>query len=148
MSDGLLEAIWLKRVRRGPMDAVAAATLVADVGLAGNTEQGGRRQVCILAREDWERVVAELGAALDPSVRRANLLVRGISLLGSRGRVLSVGVCRIRIGGELTPCRLMDDVWPGLQAAMRPAWRGGVFGQVIVPGEVRVGDPVALEGEP
>lgn len=145
---GRLEAIWLKRAKRGPMDAVSVATLLEGRGLAGNANQGGRRQVCVLERELWERTMEEVGATLDPSARRANLLVSGVRLRGSRGRILRVGACRIRIGGEVTPCERMDEARPGLQAAMRPEWRGGVFGEVIGPGEIRIGDPVELEAAP
>ena len=49
------------------------------------------------------------------------------------------------VGGELTPCERMEDVAPGLQAALRPAWRGGVFAQVLSAGVLRVGDAIDWE---
>jgi MOSC domain-containing protein YiiM len=144
MAEGRLEGIWIKRARRGPMDPVVLATLVPGRGLAGNADQGGRRQVSILQAEVWDELALELRAALDPSVRRANLLVRGVALRGSRGLGLRIGACMVRVGGELTPCERMEEAWPGLQEALRPNWRGGVFGEVIAGGEVHVGDPVTL----
>ena len=100
---GRLEAIWLKRVRRGPMDAVATATLEAGRGLLGNANQGGRRQVTIIERGRWDAHMASLGASLDPSKRRANLMVSGLPLADSRGQVLRIGTSRIRIYGETKP---------------------------------------------
>ena len=144
---GRLERIWCKRARRGPMDARESARLVAGRGLEGSADQGGRRQISVLVREDWDAALAGLGAAVDPSARRANLLVSGVSLAGSRGSVLAVGGCRLRVLGELTPCERMDETLPGLEDALRIAGRGGVFAEVIAGGEVRVGDPVVLEAE-
>jgi hypothetical protein len=48
---GRLGAIWLKRMRRGPMDAVERAVLKAHHRLVGNTDHGGRRQVTLLEQE-------------------------------------------------------------------------------------------------
>ena len=144
---GELAAIWIKRVKRGKMDPVDAGTLVAGRGLVGNADQGRRRQVTLIEEEAWRTAMAELGAAADPSTRRANLMLRGIRLPHTRGRVLRIGACRLQVGGELTPCRLMDDALPGLQAALRPEWRGGVFAAVLDDGEIRVGDPVRWEDE-
>jgi MOSC domain-containing protein YiiM len=140
-----LERLWVKRAHRGPMDERPGVRLVAGRGVEGSADQGGRRQVSILAREDWEDAVAAAGGALDPRARRANLLVSGLSLRGTRGRVLAIGEARVRLLGELTPCERMDEALPGLQDAMRPAWRGGVFGEVLVGGEIRAGDEVVLE---
>jgi MOSC domain-containing protein YiiM len=127
------------------MDARRRATAVAGRGLEGNANQGGRRQVTLLAEEAWARVQAELGQAVEPAARRANLLVRGLELSGARARVLRVGPCRILVHGETRPCRRMDEASPGLFAALEPDWRGGIYGEVLSGGEIVLGDPVAWE---
>ena len=137
---GRLEAIWIKRMKRGPMDLVEQATLQAGAGLIGNAIQGGRRQVTILEREIWAELMTEVAGRLPPSARRANLLIHGLSLHHSRKRVLRIGQCRIRILGETKPCERMEEAWPGLQAAMSRAWAGGAFGEVLDDGEILVGD--------
>ena len=73
------------------------------------------------------------------------MLVSGIELAHTRGRILRIGPCRVEIGGELTPCERMDEAAPGLRAELQPDWRGGVFAQVLDGGMVRVGDTVAWE---
>lgn len=138
---GRLEAIWLKRARLGPMDPVPAAELEAGRGIAGNADFGGHRQVTILDADEWERRVAELGAKLDPSARRANLLIRGLDLAESRGKMLAVGACRIRIGGETKPCDLMDESLTGLRQVLYERWGGGAWGAVVEGGGIAVGDP-------
>ncbi|HKO01655.1 MAG TPA: MOSC domain-containing protein [Thermoanaerobaculia bacterium] len=146
---GELLAIWLKRFKRGPMDAVQSAQLVAGRGLAGNTDQGGKRQVTMIDEAGWEAASRALGylpgMTPDPRLRRANLMLRGISLFKTHGRVLRIGSVRIRIYGEVTPCRKMEESLRGLQEALRPEWRGGAFGEVLDDGEIRVGDAISWE---
>ena len=146
LSGGTLERIWIKRAKRGPMDFVPQAALRANRGLVGSANQGGRRQVTLIEAERWEAHMATLGAALDPSSRRANLLVRGCDLANSRGRILRVGRVRFEIAGETKPCHQMDEVLDGLQAVMRPNWGGGAFAIVLDDGIISVGDAVAWDG--
>ncbi|MGH9885773.1 MAG: MOSC domain-containing protein [bacterium] len=144
MSAGRVEGLWLKRAHRGPMDAVTEAVAVPGKGLANNVDRSSRRQITLLDQESWTRCLASVNGRADPSRRRANVLLSGIALAHTRGHVLRIGDVRIAIGGELTPCERMEEVAPGLQAALRPDWGGGVFGQVVDGGVIRVGDVVQL----
>ena len=137
---GKLAAIWIKRAKRGPMDFREHAILVAGRGLLDNANQGGKRQVTIISMERWQELKRETGANLDPSVRRANLMISGLDLENSRKRLLQIGACRLLVHGETRPCERMEEAWPGLQEAMRSRWGGGVFAEVLDGGEIKIGD--------
>src|SRR5919109_2963846 len=94
---GRLEGIWIKRVHRGVMDPVNEARLIEGQGIAGNVDRSRSRQVTLLERELWERVMVELDGDADPSARRANLLVGGVPLAHTRGGVLCVWGARLVI---------------------------------------------------
>ena len=66
-------------------------------------------------------------------------------LVGARGRVLRVGGCRLRVLGETRPCERMDEALDGLREAMKPAWGGGAFAEVLDDGLIAVGDPVGWD---
>jgi MOSC domain-containing protein YiiM len=144
---GKLEAIWIKRFRRGPMDRKDSAELRAGRGIESNANQGGKRQVTLISKEAFAAVSAELRADIDPGWRRANLMVSGIDLRESRGRILSVGGVRLRLVGETRPCERMDEAHPGLRSALSPDWRGGAYGEVLNDGAVAVGCEVSLVEE-
>jgi MOSC domain-containing protein YiiM len=142
MTAGILQAIWIKSARGGPMLTVDAAELICDRGIVGNANQGGKRQVTIIEEEVWTDLMQRMSATLPPSARRANLMVRGVRLEETRGRILQVGSCRIEIAGETEPCHQMDEALPGLKNAMIAHWSGGAFGRVLDSGRIAAGDGV------
>src|SRR4051812_41626966 len=137
---GEIVAIWIKRFKRGPMDRVDEARLVAGRGIAGNANQGGRRQVTIIDERAWSDAILDLGIDVDPSARRANVMLRGVDLENSRGKTLRLGACEIRIWTETRPCHQMDEAQEGLRAALSPHWRAGASGEIVAGGVIRVGD--------
>ena len=142
---GVLEAIWVKRAHRGPMDARESATLIEGRGLEGSVGRSSRRQVTLIEREVWDAVMRETGSSAPPSTRRANLMVSGIRLADTRKRILRIGDTRLEIAGETKPCERMEEAVPGLREAMYDDWRGGAFAKVISGGTIRVGDRVEWE---
>ena len=136
--EGEIVAIWIKKAHRRPLDAVTEAELVAGRGIVGNANQGGWRQITIIDEKSWADAQAELGRDVDPSRRRANVMIRGIDLEKSRGRKLRLGECVIDIRGENPPCRQMGD----MQVPLKTHWRAGVFGSIEKGGMIHIGDAV------
>ncbi len=143
----VLAAIYVKRAHGGPMDSRTGGELEPGRGLAGNSDRGGRRQVTLVSAERWAELMAQIGSSLGPDARRANLVVSGVDLENTRGRVLRIGSCRLRIGGETRPCEQMEEAATGLQEAMRHRWGGGAFAEVLEGGSIAVGDVVAWESQ-
>ena len=139
---GEIAGIWIKRAHGGVMDRATEAKLVAGRGISGNADQGGRRQITIITEESWRDALGQLGEEVDPSARRANVLVRGVDLENSRGMTLRLGDSVVRVFGETRPCHQMDEARQGLREALKPRWRGGVFGEILEGGTIRVGDSV------
>jgi MOSC domain-containing protein YiiM len=142
---GAVVRLWTKRCKGGPMDPQETVTLVAGEGIVGDANHRGRRQVTLIAEEAWREIAQELGPGADPALRRANVLVRGLDLERSRGRILRLGPARLEVHGEVRPCRKMEESLPGLQKALDPHWRGGVYATVLEGGKVAVGDGVGWE---
>ncbi len=137
---------------RGPMELVRKVRVTRDGGVQGDYRgavQPGKlpkRQVALIEAESWAAAIADLGADIPWHERRANLLVKGIRLPREAGRIVAIGASlRIETTVECDPCSRMEEIAPGLKAALMPDWRGGVLGRVIEDGEIAVGDEVRIE---
>lgn len=134
------------------MQTFERGTVSTERGLQGDHKglKFSRRQITILAREDWERAVAELpdlaGAVPLPwTIRRANLLVEGIALPRGTGSRMRIGPVLLEVTAQTYPCRRMEQAHPGLMKALAPDWRGGVTARVLEGGDIAVGDLVTVE---
>ena len=136
---------------RGPMETLDHVHVSVAGGLDGDFRGAvkpggkGRRQVSLMQRRNWDAAMADLGLDLDWSARRANLLVEGIDLPQTPGTVLRICDVRLEITVECDPCSRMEEIAPGLKAALTPDWRGGALTRVLAAGTIRIGDPIIIE---
>jgi MOSC domain-containing protein YiiM len=141
-----LAGIAYKQSPRGRLQELASAALTPEHGLAGDCRgRPGKRQITILSYESWRDACNELGVEVAWTARRANLLLQGVRFgADDVGRILLIGTARLLITRETDPCARMDAAQPGLQAALRPAWRGGVCCRVVQGGQITRGDIVSM----
>ena len=145
MQMATIEQLWVRPTTDVGTRAVDQAMVRAGAGVDGDHFSGdGSRQITLIDRDSWDAACQALGADVDPALRRANVLVEGVVLGDSIGRTLQLGRVRVRVIGETTPCSLMDEMHPGLLSALVPACRGGVYGEILDDGSIRIGDDVKL----
>ncbi len=142
---GVLAALWIKPARRAPMEPAQAGRLITQRGMEGDANLDRPRQITIIEEEKFELMSTELGAKIEPVWRRANLMVRGLSLEKSQDRVLRIGGARLRVAGETHGCSRMDEAFQGLRAAMTEHSASGIYADVLEDAEIRVGDEVRWE---
>ena len=150
---GVLAGIARHARPRGPIDVLDVAAVSVESGLAGDYRGAvkpggrGRRQVSLIERADWDAAMADLGVDHHWSARRANLLVDGLDLPQRPGARLRIGAVLLEITRECDPCSRMEEIEPGLKAALSPDWRGGALAKVIEGGRIAVGDAITVEDD-
>ncbi len=155
MSSGRLAGIARHDRPRGPIETVSEVDVTVREGVHGDyrgamkPDGHRKRQISLIAAEDWAAALADLDlepGAIPWSERRVNLLVEGIALPRREGARIHVGdTLVIEAARECDPCSRMEEIHPGLKAALTPDWRGGVLGRVLVEGTIRVGDTIRIE---
>ena len=134
--------------------------MVAD-GVPG-TDRGLGATVSLMSRASVQRLEREAGHAVDPRRFRMQIEVDGIEPHGEDawvGRRLQIGGATVQLNGHVGRCivtgldpdtgrgdmptlELLRQYRMGLDTT--ESLTLGVFGGVVVPGTVRLGDPVAL----
>jgi len=143
---GKLIGIATRVKTRAKMDTHSFSEITFEKGV-GNDSRGlikGNRQVTVLSEEDWKIALNEINSEANWTTRRANLLVKGVSLHNTKGKILTIGEVKLEIMGELNPCGRMDEQVKGLTNALLPNWRGGVKCKILTEGEVKVGDSLEI----
>jgi MOSC domain-containing protein YiiM len=114
-------------------------------GITTENRKTGKREITLISQERWQQTCAELGTMLPWHTRRANLLIEGLDFASLVGQVINIGDhVTVRVHGETKPCGIMDQQYDGLRKSLEPDFRGGVFGQVLTGGTLRIGQNVTL----
>jgi MOSC domain-containing protein YiiM len=131
---------------RAPMQTKVETMVSKVAGVEGDFRgKPGKRQVTVMSIEQWQLACDEVDSVLPWTVRRANLLVDGVSFDASMvGQQIKIGQCILYVTGETDPCSKMDAQHQGLTQALTPDWRGGVCCRVISDGRIKVGDNVMI----
>jgi len=134
-------AIARRKAKRGPMLPLDNAVVSVTAGVDGDTRgKPGPRQVTVLSANAWVEACDVAGTDQPWLARRANILVDGLDLRFSTGKVLRLGdEIELLVTGELEPCERMDQAAQGLRAALAEDWRGGVSCQVRRGGTLAIG---------
>jgi MOSC domain-containing protein YiiM len=147
MGPGRVEGIFIgsEGTLPAPVESVAA---VAGRGLEGNRYffdvAPPGRALTLIAAEALEGMAAETGVEITAAESRRNVLTRGIDLNALVGRRFRLGDVEC-LGIELCePCRGLEEMTkPGVIKGL--AHRGGLNADIVVGGEIRVGDAVTAD---
>ena len=146
MHNGELIGIAMRKKSRAPMELVDTADISIDLGIDGDFRgKHKKRQITLLAKEDWEDTCADLCTKMPWTTRRANLLTKKISFENTTGSHLQIGDIVLQVTGETQPCYRMDEAYSGLQEALAPNWRGGILCLVLTGGRIQIGDSILFK---
>ncbi len=137
-------AIAVRTEKNGPMRETDRVHASPDDGLDGDLPAAAHRRITLLSHEQWSETTRELKAELPWHTRRANILLDGGSLKDLIGSTVKLGDLRIKINAETVPCGLMDKIHAGLREALVPDCRGGVYGEIVEGGTIKVGDALTV----
>ena len=136
---GTIVGLRIATAHRAPMQRTESARAIADLGLEGDIHNklGGKRQVLLMDEETLHAFGLEAGRV------RENITTRGIELKTlAPGTHLRAGGAVFEITQACDPCKMIDDIRPGLREQMQG--QRGMLARVVEGGELRVGDAVTI----
>lgn len=145
---GKVLGIALRGKDKREMREVAQAACIENGGIEGDPASSTDRGITLIATGHWKLATRELGVELPWWTRRANVLVDCESLGELIGSRIRLGEVEVLVCDETRPCGLMDELHPGLRAALKPDRRAGVHGRIVQGGTLKVGATVSVLGEP
>ncbi len=137
-------SIAVRTEKNGPMQEIDLVSASPDGGLDGDLPAPAHRRITLLSTDQWAQTTTELGANLPWHTRRANILLDGGSLEGLIGSTVRLGDLTVKVNAETKPCGLMDKIHMGLREALVPDCRGGVYGEIVEGGTIKVGDALTV----
>ena len=131
-----------KGMRKAPVES-GAIRLVADFGVADDAHAGDwHRQVSFLAEESIQ-VARDHGLDVGYGDFAENITTNGINVKGMPlGTLVQVGTAKVEVSQIGKICHTRCAIYYLAGDCIFP--REGIFGWVVEPGEVRVGDEVRI----
>jgi len=140
--------LWIRAREGAALEPRDKLVVDAGRGIQGDHSYQRLRHVTIVFEDDWNAATAALGRPVDPVARRANVLVSGADGARFVGRTIRLGPLLVEVKGITRPCPVMDQAAAGLQEALRPDGRSGIWGRVLEGGELVPGDGLQLASAP
>ena len=136
--------MWVRTSQGETPDERDVLRLIADEGVLDDHKRGGKRHVTLFFEDDWAEAERALGSEVDPVGRRANIFLSGGDGASLIGKTVRLGETVIDIQLETAPCDVMNAAAAGLEEALKPNCRAGVWGLVREGGDVRAGDELTV----
>ncbi len=124
---------------------VGRAELRVDHGTVGDAHAGKwHRQISLLAQESIDKMTALGLGGLTPGMFAENITTEGITLHALPvGTVLRLGSCRAEVTQIGKECHQHCEIFQKVGRCIMP--HEGIFVRVLTPGEITVGDEIAIE---
>lgn len=100
-------------------------------------------EITLIASEGLERAEKKDGLVLEPGEHRRNIVTQGIDLNSLVGAELTIAGVRIRAMELNPPCRYLAEM-TGKPVVKSLIDDGGVRGEILTEGTIRVGDTIEV----